>query len=504
VTAVVEVHQLEKRFPGVVALDRVSLDIKAQEVLGLVGQNGSGKSTLVKTLGGVSSPDGGTMTLRGEKYRPSGVSEANHRGVGVVFQEQSLLPNVSVAENIYLGKRHGSTTGGIYRRRGLYAAARRQLEKVHCDVSPSAVVGQLTFAQRQMVELAKVLALEEQADGPLLIMFDEPTSVLNADEVQTLFREIRRLREASAIIFVSHRLEEVLDVSDRIIVMSEGKKVAERLPHESDTDELYRLMVGSDRAQDYYLESERTGSGSTTRLKVDGLSASGFFENVSFEVKSGGVVGISGLVGSGREELCRALCGAHPVSSGKVELDGRRLRLRDPADAAASGIGYVPAERKIEGMLSGRSVHENFVISAGPELRRFGLIDRRRERGVVAEWIKRLRVRTPTPHTRIDQLSGGNQQKVTLGKWMMSEELRLLILDHPTRGLDLGAKADVYNAIREMTARGLSIVLISDTLEETLGLSDEVLVMRDGLVTGHLSHDGETKNDPEEIVRLMS
>lgn len=501
---VVKIDGLVKRFPGVVAVDDVSLEIRAGEVLGLIGQNGSGKSTLIKILGGVERSDGGSIQLRGSEYRPRGVSDANAHGVGIVFQEQSLLGNLTVAENIYLGKRHESTSGGFYRWGALRRAAQKQLDKVHSDVSPAARLEDLTFAQRQMVELAKVLALEEQTERPLLILFDEPTSVLNATEVETLFAEIRRLREESAVVFVSHRLEEVLEISDRVYVLSDGKKVAERPAHESDTDELYRLMVGSDRAEDYYLEAERKAATGKPRLRIEGLSARGAFRKVNLTLDEGSVLGISGLVGSGREELCRCLCGAHSISSGKIELDGKRMRLRDPADGARNGVGYVPAERKIEGMLAGRSVHENFVISSGSSLHRFGLIDRPREKAEVAKWIERLRVRTPSAHVRIDSLSGGNQQKVVLGKWLLSKGLKLLVLDHPTRGLDLGAKADVYSTIRELTGEGLSIVLISDTLEETLGLSDQVVVMRDGEITGHFEQTDKERPPSDEIVRLMS
>jgi ribose transport system ATP-binding protein len=503
-TAVLQLAGMSKRFPGVVALDDVSVDIGEREVVGLIGQNGSGKSTLLKILAGVQVADAGTMTLRGAAIRPRSVAEANRYGIGMVFQEQSLLPNLTVAENIFLGKATAATRRGLYRWKALNRAARAQLDKVELDVDPRAVVETLPFGQRQMVELAKVLALEELSNGPLVVLFDEPTSVLSGDEIQVLFRQVRRLRERSSVVFVSHRLEEVLEVSDRVYVLSDGRCMAERPAAGVDTDELYRLMVGEERAQDYYFESHREGYDVAARPRLSVQQASGDgFQDISFDLPAGSVLGLAGVQGAGREAFVRTLFGAQPLRGGRIELDGRRCRFSSPAHAVEAGFGYVPAERKVEGMLAGRDLHENVVLAAGRQFRRGAFIDRRREAPTVADWLATLQVRTPSPHVRIEQLSGGNQQKVVLAKWLASERLKVLVLDHPTRGLDLRAKTDVYRVVRRLAARGLAIVLLSDTLEETLGLADQVIVMRDGVISGRFADSVHEKPSSEELVRLM-
>jgi ribose transport system ATP-binding protein len=505
-SAVIELHEVTKRFPGVVALDRVSAELREREVLGLIGQNGSGKSTLLKLLAGVQQPDAGTLSLRGEPLSLGSVERANAHGIGMVFQEQSLVPGLSVAENIFLGKPTGAKRGGVYRWRRLRREAQRQLDKVASPVSPSARVEQLDFAQRQMVELAKVLALEELTDRPLVVLLDEPTSVLNREETEALFAQVRRLKQRSSVVFVSHRLEEVLAISDRVYVMSDGRRVAECEADAVDTQDLYRLMVGEDRAEDYYLGGRRAdppASGSAPRLRVEALSVRGGCRDVSFEVGAGEVLGLTGVVGSGREAVCRALVGAEPIARGKVALEGAPLRLASPAAAVAAGIGYVPAERKVEGMLAGRSVHENVVIAAGPALRRGPLLAPRRESARVAQLLDQLHVKTPSPRVRIDALSGGNQQKVVLAKWLAAGRLRLLVLDHPTRGLDLRAKSDVYALVRELTASGVAVVLLSDTLEETLGLSDRLVVLRDGTVSGRFDAVASDPPQEEELMELM-
>ena len=500
----IEIAGLSKRFPGVVALDDVDIAIGQNEVVGLIGQNGSGKSTLLKVLAGVHQADAGTVTLRDEQIAPRSVTAANQLGIGMVFQEQSLLPNISVAENIFLGKRHRSTRGGWYRWSKLRAAAKEQLEKIDSNIDPAATVAELSFGERQMVELAKVLALEELTHQPPVVLFDEPTSVLSGAEIEVLFRQIRRLSQRSGVVFVSHRLEEVLEISDRVYVMADGEVVAERPAAESDTDELYRLMVGSQRAEDYYLQGSRTEPAEEVRLAMRDGCASGKFEDVSFELKAGSILGVAGVVGSGREGLCRALFGAEPLSGGVIELDGRKVSFRSPSDAVRAGIGYVPAERKVEGMVAGRDLRENFVIASGSQFQRGPFINRGREVEVVDHWITDLKVKAPSRRVPIDTLSGGNQQKVVLGKWLISERLRVLILDHPTRGLDLGAKADIYRVVRELASKGLSIVLLSDTLDETLGLADEVLVMRDGAVSAEFSLlPGNERPSSEKLVEAM-
>lgn len=502
--AVAAVRRLSKRFGAVTALDDVDVEVREREVLGLIGENGSGKSTLLKILAGVEAPDSGEILLGARSVRLPSVAHANRHGIGMVFQEQSLIPGLSVAENIYLGKPTGANRGGLWRWRRLRADAQRQLDKVGSSISPAAPVERLSLGERQLVELAKVLALEEQTDEPLVVLLDEPTSTLNSEETARLFDQIRRLRERSAVIFVSHRLEEILQVSDRVYVLSDGRAVAERDAKSVDTDELYRLMVGEERARDYYLQQRRSDhEGHDVRLTVEGLSVRGGCQDVSLELRAGRVLGLAGVVGSGREALARAIFGAERATSGRIKLDGRAATYRSPAGAVAAGVGYVPAERKVEGMIAGRSVHDNVVVAGGGALGTGGLIDHRAERARVNELLADLRVKTPSADVRIDTLSGGNQQKIVLAKWLISDRLRLLILDHPTRGLDLRAKSDVYRLVRELTAAGVSVLLLSDTLEETIGLSDQIVVLRDGEVTGRFDDLRTAAPTQEALVRLM-
>jgi ribose transport system ATP-binding protein len=501
---VLELRGITKRFPGVLALDDVSITVRPHEVVGLIGENGAGKSTLLKILSGVYQPDGGSLLVRGKPTRFRGPREAARAGIGMVHQEQSLIGSVTVAENILLGAEGRSVRAGVYRWSDLNRRAQAQLDKIGSTIKPTTATDTLTFAQRQMVEVAKALAVEEQAAHEPVIILDEPTSVLEGDDLETLFAQVQRLREIASVIFVSHRLDEVLRVSDRVYVMKDGRCVAERDPKGVDVDELYRLMVGRDSTGQYFREADqRPVDGAEPLLTVEGLSRRGGYQDVDFTVRAGEVLGLAGVIGSGREDLCRALFGAEPYDRGTITLAGRRVRFRSPAEAVRAGMGYIPSERRVEGVAMGMSVRENMLLadprpaSAGP------LVHPSRERRVVRDWIERLRIKTPSPETDIGKLSGGNQQKVALAKWLNSPRLRVLILDHPTRGLDVGAKEDVYRFIREMCTRGMGVILLADTLEETIALSHSVVVMKDGRISARFNAAPGAKPSQVELVEQM-
>ncbi|GAA0935766.1 sugar ABC transporter ATP-binding protein [Pseudonocardia zijingensis] len=507
-TPALELRGVTKRFPGVVALDDVSLTVRPHEVIGLIGENGAGKSTLLKILSGVYQPDEGELLVRGQARRFTGPRDAARAGVGIVHQEQSLVGSVSVAENLVLGFEGPAVRGGIYRWPELNRRAQAQLDKIGSPIPPTARVEALTFAQRQMVEVAKALSVEDHLDGPAgtepVIVFDEPTSVLDNDDTEVLFAQIERLRARASVVIVSHRLDEVLRVSDRVYVLKDGRCVAERDPADVDVQELYRLMVGRESTGSYYREDAQGDvDGAEEVLGVTGLTRAGGFTDVSLSVRRGEVLGVAGVVGSGREDLARALFGAEPVDAGEMRLAGKPVRFRSPAGAVRAGIGYIPAERRFEGVAMGLSVADNILladrspVSAGP------FVDPRRRRELVARWIERLRIRTPGPATDVATLSGGNQQKVALAKWLVSPRLRVLVLDHPTRGLDVGAKEDVYRLVRELCERGLAIVLLADTLEETIALSHRVVVMRDGRVTARFDAPPGAKPTQVELVEQM-
>lgn len=496
---------LSKRFGAVPAVTGVNLTVNRGEVVGLVGQNGAGKSTLLKLLSGVIAPDTGQILIHGRRVRMRSVADANRQGIGMVFQEQSLLPNLTVAENVFLGHSSKAVRGGVYRWKRLYSEAELQLAKVGEHISPSAVVADLPFAERQSVELARVLALEESVQRPMLILLDEPTSILSGREIDRLFLQIDRLKSRAGIVFVSHRLDEVTTIANRFYVLRDGVNIAERRRDEVDENELFRLMVGNVRASDYYAKRTHDAEASTAvRLRVEDLCHVSDFDSINLKVSSGSILGIAGVVGSGRETLCRALFGAEPFRSGRIFLDGKAVNLSSPARAVQLGVGYVPAERRTEGIVVGRSVTENILLPPSRVASRAGVFFRRRNAARTAKHlVQRLHIKAPSVIASIDKLSGGNQQKCVLAKWLILPDLRVLILDHPTRGLDVQAKADVYVLIRQAASSGVAIVLLSDTLEELLGLSDEIVTMRDGRITGEFYDISASPPSPEDLIRLM-
>jgi ribose transport system ATP-binding protein len=501
-TPVLSLIDVDKRFPGVHALKQVSIDLYPGEVVGLIGENGAGKSTLMKILSGVYQHDAGEIRIAGQPTRFLDAADANRQGIGMVFQEQSLLTNLSVGENIYLGNEKQFTRFGIVDWRRLYASAARQLEKVKVDVDPRTRSDDLDFASRQMVELAKALTLEEQAAGNLVILLDEPTSVLERAEIDILFARVRALKARASFIFVSHRLDEVLELSDRIYVMKDGAVVAEKKAAEASVTELHQLMVGRSLQAEYYREPLQKPFREEVALELDGLTLPGAYRDISFKLHKGEILGIAGVIGSGREELTRTLAGFTPHASGRLTVGGREATLRSPAEAVDAGIGYIPRERRIEGLVLFLPVATNITLADLESLSRHGLIDSRQERRVATDWVARLKVRTPGINTLCLNLSGGNQQKVALAKWL-NARASILILDHPTRGLDVGAKEEVYELVRAVTAEGVAVILTSDTLEETIGLSHTVLVMRDGEITHRTSANPGAKPRQVDLIGHM-
>ena len=495
-------RNVEKRFPGVHALKNVSIEIRPNEVVGLVGENGAGKSTLMRILAGVYQPDSGEILLGGKPTRFTSAANATTQGVAMVFQEQSLLTNLSVGENIYLGNEAQFTRFGIVNWRALNAAAARQIAKVKVDIDPWARTAELDFATRQMVELAKALTLEEQAHDHLVILLDEPTSVLERADIEILFERVRALKARASFIFVSHRLDEVIELSDRVYVMKDGGVVAEVVAAEADVPTLHRLMVGRGLQSEYYREPLQKPHRPEVVLQMKNLALDGAYRDINLELHAGEILGIAGVIGSGREELTRTLAGFAPHTSGSLTVGGSDVRFSSPAEAVDKGIGYIPRERRTEGLVLFLPVAANITLASLDALRRNGFIATGQERRIATEWVKRLNVRTPGIDALCLNLSGGNQQKVVLAKWL-NAKARILVLDHPTRGLDVGAKEEVYDLIRAVTADGIAVVLTSDTLEETIGLSHTVLVMRDGAITHRADASPGRKPQQVELIEHM-
>jgi len=479
-----ELKKVQKSFPGVRALKGIDFKISNGEIVGLVGENGAGKSTLMKILYGQYPHDAGEMLVDERAVKFENPRQANALGIGMVFQEQSLIGNLSVMENIFLGHERSFVRAGIVNWRSMAAAARKQLAKVKLDIDPRAKTETLSFAQRQLVELAKVLTLEERVDGNLVILLDEPTSVLSRAEVELLFSLVRDLRSRASFIFVSHRLDEVLEISDRIYVLKDGEVVDVVKKQEAAPETIQHKMVGRLVQTEFYRESKQVPFDSSRVLvRADRLSLTGHYEDVTFELHGGEVLAIVGTDGSGREEVMRSIFGLEIPTSGKLFVDGSEVTEHTAVEGVRRGIGYIPRERKFEGILPGLNIFENMTLSNLAAVSTHGFLRTKEERSLATKWIGKLSIKTPTEYVDCGNLSGGNQQKVVLAKWRSCGS-KVILLDHPTRGLDVGAKEDVYEMVREMCADGCAVLLIADTLEEAIGLAHTIKVIKDG----HIQH----------------
>jgi ribose transport system ATP-binding protein len=471
---ILEMRGIDKSFPGVHALRAVDLDVSRGEIHGLVGENGAGKSTLIKILAGAYGRDAGEILIGGETVDASDPSEMIGRGVAVIYQEPSLAPHLSVAENIFMG-RLPTRRLGLVDYRKLAEDTEVVAERLGLGLDPTARVGTLSVARRQMVEIAKALSRDAR-----LIVLDEPSAVLADAELEGLIRVMRRLAEKGvAFIYISHRLDEVFRITDRVTVMKDGRVVATERTADMDPERLVRLMVGRDLGMIYGERPDRPAS--DVALQVNGLTRTGVFEDIDFQVRAGEILGIAGLAGSGRTEVLRAIHGADRIDAGSIRVFGRDVTIRSPREAIALGIGLLTEDRKSDGLLLLQAVGTNVTISRLADVAPGGVIRGRRERGVVAGYIDRLAIRTPSASTRVRNLSGGNQQKVILAKWL-NARCRILLIDEPTRGVDVGAKREIYAFLRDLAARGTAIVMVSSELPEVIGISDRIVVLREGRV----------------------
>ncbi|MFC5409587.1 sugar ABC transporter ATP-binding protein [Larkinella bovis] len=476
--------EISKQFPGVKALDGVSLDIRAGEVHALCGENGAGKSTLLNILTGNLQPDAGRIELRDEVVHLSGPAEATRRGIAIVYQQLSLIDSLTVAENIFANRPPQNRWGFIHARR-LREQTQALLNELNISaIKPDDRVSGLAPGPKQMVEIAKALSQK-----PDILLLDEPTASLTERETQTLFALIHQLKTAGkAIVYISHRLSEIFTVADRVSVLKDGRYQGTFPVAEISSDDLVQRMVGRE------IRTERVASSAQKEvfLRVEKLSGHRF-RDISFQLHKGEILGLAGLVGAGRTELARAIFGIDPTETGTVQFKGETVTLRHPADAVRIGIGYLPEERKALGLYGEQSVAENMVV-VQPPVTRPGWFDARKSLAVAETYRQHLRIRTPSVKTAIARLSGGNQQKTLLARWLLANP-EVLMVDEPTHGIDVGAKAEIYALLRQLAAEGKAILLISSELPELLLLADRVLVMRNGHLTAEL--DGATATEPQ-------
>jgi ABC-type sugar transport system ATPase subunit len=482
---ILTMQSISKQFPGVLALDDVHLEVLPGEIHGLLGENGAGKSTLMKILSGVYRKDTGHISLDGREIDVHNPHHAQTLGITIIHQELNLMPNLTVAENVFIGREPNTFT--FVRWRDLYRQTRELTERLGLQVQPTALVRNLSVAERQMVEIARALSVKSR-----VIIMDEPTSALTENEVNHLFATMRDLKaQGLGIIFISHRMEEVFQICDRITVLRDGAYMGTVEARSSSPDEIIRLMVG--RPVTEYFGQGESAPGDRV-LEVRDLNRTGTLEdpnarvlqNISFTVCLGEIVGLAGLVGAGRTELVRSIFGADPLDSGGILINGQPVIIKTPRDAIRAGIGMVPEDRKLQALFLAMSVAENASIASLGDVSRMGFIDGAQQRASVGGYVDRLSIRLASYEQRVLDLSGGNQQKVVIARWLALKP-RILILDEPTRGIDVGAKAEVHALIRQLARSGVAILMISSELPEVLAMSDRILVMHEGRLMGELS-----------------
>jgi ABC-type sugar transport system ATPase subunit len=492
-TALLKLEAIGKAFPGVRALDRIDLEIHPGEIHAIVGENGAGKSTLMNILSGVYPPDEGRLLLCGEPVRFRDTRDAQDRGIAMIHQELSLAPHLSVAENMLIG-RLPRTSGGFVSRARLRARASEILARLGVtDFGPELAVSELSTSQMQLVEVGKALSLEAR-----ILIMDEPTSSLTLSETEMLLGLMRTLASGGvSILFISHRLDEVFAVADRVSVLRDGQHVATLDRAEARRDRIISLMVGRELDRSF-VRTRMAAPAGPPLLEVRNLASGTRVRDVSFSLRAGEVLALTGLVGAGRTETAEAIFGARRVDRGEVLVRGRTVRIRHPAEAVELGLGLVPEGRKIQGIFPNRSVRENMTVAFLRRLHRFGFVRGADELRLAGEYREKLRIKTPSLEQGIKNLSGGNQQKAIFSRWLMNE-CGVLFLDEPTHGIDVGAKGEIYRIIDALAAKGVGIVLISSELPEVLALADRVLVLREGRVIGELTHEAATQ---ESIMHL--
>ena len=485
------VNNIRKVYPGVVALDNVSFELRPGEIHALVGENGAGKSTLIKSISGAIHFDSGSLVVDGTEYTQMNPILSRKLGIEVIYQEFNLMPSLTVAENIYLMEAHKK--GELVDHKMFREKTQEIFDEMNIDIKPTAYVKDLSNAKKQLVEIVKAIA----KGTTRVLVLDEPTAALTLSEVKVLYESIEKLKQRGvSMIYISHRLEEVFDIADRVTVLRDGQTIKTMEITETNAEELIRLMVGRELTNDFPARVTPVGD---EILSVQDL-CNRYVHDVSFNLHKGEVLGLAGLVGAGRTEIVRALFGADKKDAGKVVIKGSEVKIKAPADAQSAGLSLVPEDRKQQGVLLKMSIRENSVLSIEKKLSKFGVVSRKKENAVTNEYFKKLRIKAPNIQFVVGNLSGGNQQKVAIAK-SLAAGADIIIFDEPTRGIDVGAKSEIYQLMRDLTEQGISIVMISSEMNEVIGMSDRILVVRDGTIVKELQRD---EFDQERILSYAS
>lgn len=503
---ILKTRSIRKVFSGVIALDGVSFEIHSGKVNALVGENGAGKSTLMKVLSGVYQDYDGEIFLDGQPVSFNTPAEAQDKGIAIIHQELNLIPNLSIAENVFLGREFLTPLGFIDYKK-MQDETAKLLKKLDLALEPRTLVSELRVGQQQLVEIAKALSLNAR-----IVIMDEPTSAISEHEIEVLFSLIRSLRNRGvAIVYITHKLDELFNIADRVTVLRDGKLISCRPISEVTHDDIVRMMVGRD-IDDFFVKSETAKGDEVLRVEnicLDHPNRPGDYlvEQINFSVKKGEVLGIYGLMGAGRSELFETIFGQHPLhSAGKVFVENQEVRIQSPGDAIKAGIGFVSEDRKLEGLVLLMSVSANITLPSINKIRRFGLLNKRLERSLAENYVERLKIKTPSSHQIVENLSGGNQQKVVIAKWLATNP-KVILLDEPTRGIDVNSKNEIYRLISELASAGLGVVVVSSELPEIMAISDRILVLSEGRATGEFTYSEASEEKiiqaaiPKSIIR---
>ncbi len=500
-----KIKDIEKQYGDNTVLQNINMEIHRGEIVGLIGENGAGKSTLQKIITGVEMPTSGTMEMNGKPFSVSNTVHANKLGVGMVFQEQSLIKNLTVSQNIFLGREARYSRLGLINWKAMNSDARKVLSSIGINnIQVEKKIIDLDFATRQMVEIAKVIDITGGTSGSSsLVLMDEPTSVLSDRDIAQLFSELRKVRDkGNSVLFVSHRLDEILSLCDSIFIFKDGRNAGFFKTEDADESILYDKMVGRATSGTYYKTDKQVKPQDDIVLSAKDLGQLGSFKNVSFDLHKGEILGICGVVGSGKERLCAVLSGDEIAERGELYVKGSLQKFSSPHDALKCGILSVPKERRDEGIVGILDVTENICMSNYEMVKRNGFISSVKQRELAMKWVQDLEIKCASINEHAELLSGGNAQKVVFSR-VVSSDADIVILNHPTRGVDVGAKEDIYSLIRELSSNGIAVILLGDTLDESIGISSRIIVMKDGLFQKEYDASVDNKPSQVDIVKYM-